>query len=177
MHAEDAGIAAAWLDSANAAKSGAHRIRFRHANGRIRILKVTFTRSIGSAGEGVFEVHLQDVRNLCKKLDSGNLTAQKKAAAANILGAFVCCKDPNHVITWANERFSEAFPSLTSKGFGLAGLTDYDLLPEASADLLYGLEEEIFAGIDSPHGLAEIEFGERPVFRRGRLDCRKRQPR
>ena len=143
IHPEDAGVADSIFSPDLENPCGVINIRLRHADGRIRCFKGWYTKKLARAGEDVLlELSLEDARSVHEPGDAFLLTSFKSLIEQT--GDYIYIKNRNHVILAA----SRAVPFLTDTvkdRADLVGKTDYDLHPEAIADLTYQLENQAFA--------------------------------
>ncbi|MGO8933666.1 MAG: PAS domain S-box protein [Terracidiphilus sp.] len=143
IHPGDAGIAECIFSSHLDARAGGFSMRLRHADGRIRCVKGCYSKKPARAGENVLlELTLEDARNVREPGDAFLLTSFKSLIEHT--DDYLYIKNRNHVILAA----SHAVPFLTDAvkdRAELVGKTDYDLHPEAIADLSYQLENQAFA--------------------------------
>jgi diguanylate cyclase (GGDEF)-like protein/PAS domain S-box-containing protein len=140
IHPEDAGIAESIFSNCLEIRSGCINVRLRHADGRIRCVKGSFTKKPSRTGDNVIlELALEDARNVAEPGDAFLLRSFKSLIEHTNDHIYV--KNRNHVILSA----SRAVPSLTETTkvpSELVGKTDYDIYPEAIADLSYQLENQ-----------------------------------
>jgi diguanylate cyclase (GGDEF)-like protein/PAS domain S-box-containing protein len=124
-------------------RSGCINVRLRHGDGRIRCVKGRFTKKPARTGENVIlELTLEDPRDVVEPGDAFLLSSFK--ALIEHSDDHIYVKNRNHVILAA----SGAVPLLTESAKGpadLVGKTDYDIYPEAIADLSYQLEKQAIA--------------------------------
>jgi len=143
IHPGDAGIADGIFSSDLGAGSGSFNIRLRHADGRIRCVKGCYKKKHSRTGDNVIlELTLEDARNARESADAFLLTSFKPLIEHT--NDYIYIKNRNHVILAA----SHAVPSLTDTDKDraeLVGKTDYDLHPEAIADVSYHLEDQAIA--------------------------------
>jgi len=128
-------------------------IRLRHADGRIRCIKGSYTKqSINN--DVVLELLLQDAKSLWQSMVESPMVRNFKAMMDNT-DDYIYFKDRNHVFTGA----SQTLVSLTEPSehwADLLGQTDYDVFPEAYADIYYELEKRVFSGVQVAHEVQEI---------------------
>jgi len=143
VHPDDAGIAENIFSNCLEIRSGCIYLRLRHANGRIRCVKGRFTKKPARTGESVvMELTLEDARDVAEPNDAFLVSSFKALIEHTDDNIYV--KNHNHVILAA----SRAVPFLTETAkepTELAGKTDYDIYPEAVADLSYQLENQAIA--------------------------------
>jgi diguanylate cyclase (GGDEF)-like protein/PAS domain S-box-containing protein len=140
IHPDDAGIAENIFSNCLEIRSGCVNVRLRHADGRIRCVKGCFTKKPARTGDNVIlELMLEDARNVAEPGDAFLLKSFR--ALIEHTNDYIYVKNRNHVILSA----SRAVPSLTETAkvpAELVGKTDYDIYPEAIADLSYQLENQ-----------------------------------
>jgi len=143
IHHGDAGITKSIFSSDLEARSGCFNLRLRHADGRIRCVKGFYTKKPARSRENVLlELTLEDARNVREPSDAFLLTSFKPLIEQT--NDYIYIKNRNHVILAAS--YAVPFLTDTEKDRAeLTGKTDYDLHPEAIADLSYELENQAFA--------------------------------
>ena len=122
--------------------SGGFNIRLRHADGKIRCVKGSYTLTRTPGSEMELELHLADARTVKEPGDATLINSFKTLIEQT--ADYVYIKNRNHVILAA----SRTLPSLTDLAqdrVDLVGTTDYDNHPEEAADAYYELEEKAFA--------------------------------
>jgi diguanylate cyclase (GGDEF)-like protein/PAS domain S-box-containing protein len=134
---------------------GSFNLRIRHADGRIRCIRGQSTRLVGSGGEAILDLLLQDAKSLWKGPQDQPLPANLRAMLEST-DNFIFFKDRNHV-TCISHSVGAVLDHLRP-GPSLLGLTDYDLFSEKTADAFYSLEETIFQGAPVAHGIQETQF-------------------
>ncbi|NJD38372.1 MAG: PAS domain S-box protein [Geobacter sp.] len=135
--------------------TGSFNIRLRQANGRIRCIKCSSEKRSGIHGnEPVVELLLQDAKSLPRTLDEATTMPHFKAMMEST-DDFIYFKDRNHVFTGASQTLV-SICSPAEHWTDLIGQTDYDLFPEAYADIYYRLEKEVFAGVPVAQEIQEI---------------------
>jgi diguanylate cyclase (GGDEF)-like protein/PAS domain S-box-containing protein len=143
IHPDDAGMADYFFSNGLEIRTGCINVRLRHADGRIRCVKGCFTKKPARAGENVvLELTLEDARSVREPGDAFLLTSFKPLIEHT--NDYIYIENRNHVILAA----SPAVPFLTEVVKDPAELvrkTDYDLVPEAIADLSYELANRAFA--------------------------------
>ncbi len=140
IHTEDAGLAASLFAPEGDPASGTVNLRVRHADGRIRCLRVWYRKERDGRAAPKLELFLQDV---CKISEAGDehLLASFKSLIEHTTD-YILLKNLNHVILTA----SRSVPELAGSVFDaaeLAGKTDYDLHSEAVADIAYRLDSRV----------------------------------
>ncbi len=143
IHPDDAGIAETIFSSDLEARSGCFNLRLRHADGRIRCVKGCYKKKPARSGENVLlELTLEDARNVREPGDAFLLTSFKPLIEHT--NDYIYIKNRNHVILAASHAVS-LLTETAKDPAELVGKTDYDLHPEAIADLSYQLENQAFA--------------------------------
>jgi PAS domain S-box-containing protein len=169
IHPHDQDIADMLLapDLKNA--SGTFNIRLRQANGRISCVKGVYSKSAGGEGSEIFlDLQLQDAKSLPRTLNDASMTANFRAMMENT-DDYIYFKDRNHVFTGASQTLvSICDPA--EHWADLLGQTDYDVFPEAFADIYYRLEKQVFAGTPVAHEVQETLTKD---GRKGWVDNRK----
>ena len=154
IHRDDADIAER-LFAATTASEQVANLRLRHADGRIRCLKAIYARQADTQLGGiVLALRLQDAKSLPRTMDDATTMEAFRAMMENT-NDFIYFKDRNHVFTGA----SQTLVSLCDPAehwSDLLGQTDYDVFPEAYADIYYRLEKQVFAGTSIAHEIQEI---------------------
>jgi diguanylate cyclase (GGDEF)-like protein/PAS domain S-box-containing protein len=155
VHAGDAELAE-FLFSPNLQRpSETFNIRLRHADGKIRCIRGTFTKTRSSMGEVELELNLADARTVSEPGDS--ILINSFRALIEQTEDFVYIKNRNHVILAA----SRGIPGLTDGAMDrteLVGTTDYDNHPEEMADVYYQLEERAFAGGERVNQIQQVRM-------------------
>ena len=143
IHPDDADIAEQLFLPVAEPAAGTCNLRLRQANGRIRCVKALHAKRVED-GRSVLDLKLQDAKSLPRTLDDAATTANFRAMMENT-DDFIYFKDRNHVFTGASQTLVRLCES-TEHWTDLLGLTDYDVFPEAYADIYYRLEKQVFAG-------------------------------
>jgi hypothetical protein len=143
IHPDDNGLADYIFSNGLEIQTGCINVRLRHADGRIRCVKGCYKKKHARTGNNIIlELTLEDARNVYEPGDAFLLASfQPLIEHAN---DYIYIKNRNHVVLAA----SHAVPFLTDTvkdRAELVGKTDYDLHPEAIADLSYQLENQAFA--------------------------------
>ncbi|MDD2738886.1 MAG: EAL domain-containing protein [Methylomonas lenta] len=148
IHKDDLDIAEQLFAKSIIPANGIFNLRIRQTNGRIRCLKTIYSKqSDQNSAEIILTLLLQDAKSLAQREQV--LSADFKAMMDNT-DDYIYFKDRNHVFTGA----SQSIVSITDPSehwSDLLGQTDYDLFPEAYADVYYRLEKQLFAGIPVAH--------------------------
>ena len=132
--------------------NGHFNIRIRHADGRIRCVRGDYTLGTDAEPSPLLTLRLADARRLYTETASP-LTPNFVAMMENT-DDFIFFKDRNHVMTGASQTLV-AITEQTEHWTDLLGKTDYDLFPEAYADVYYRLEKQVFAGFAVAHEVQE----------------------
>ena len=133
---------------------GTFNIRLRHADGRIRCVRGEYARSVSADGVTGVDVLLQDAKRLWHSQGDQTMMASFKAMMDNT-DDFIFFKDRNHVFTGASQTLV-ALTAPVEHWTELIGKTDYDVFPEAYADVYYALEKQVFSGVAVAHEVQEI---------------------
>ena len=168
IHADDSDLADILFSRAAPIAAGVLNLRLRQANGRIRCVRCEYERRPDDTGDGVtLDLLVQDSKTLPRTLEHvSTLTFQ---AMMENTDDYIYFKDRNHVFTGA----SQSLVTLTAQArhwTDLLGLTDYDVLPEAYADIYYQLEKQVFSGVSVAHEVQETLTTD---GRKGWVDNRK----
>ncbi|KAB2907445.1 MAG: PAS domain-containing protein [Dechloromonas sp.] len=142
-------------------------IRLRHADGRIRCCRGEACDHHDPTGRRR-EIRLQDARRLAGKIDVGTMMLNFRAMMEST-DDYIYFKDRNHVFTGA----SQTLVSLTQpaeRWTDLLGKTDYDVFPEAYADIYYRLEKAVFSGLSVAQEIQEYRTNDGRI---GWVDNRK----
>jgi len=148
IHPDDADVAVRLFSQAATDGSGIVNLRLRHANGRIRCVRGSFNKTQGKpGGSRVLEVLLEDAASLHNvKAQPARLTSIEPMM--DFVGEVLYFKNSDHVFTAFNRAARQLFCRNAPDSPGPIGLTDYDLFPEAYADVSYRLEKEVMAGAE-----------------------------
>lgn len=133
-------------------------LRLCHADGRIRVVQADFRREGGKR----LRLTLQDAKALLGASGTSDCSANLRSVLENTSKGMVF-KDRNHVYTAAGSCFTRTVEDLL-EGRDLAGLTDYDFLPERDADEYYALEKQVLLTGESVQGVHEIVRSEGPCW-------------
>ncbi len=142
VHPEDAGMIAFLFSPECASPAGAVALRMRHADGRIRCFKVRYAREHAHNGPTRLHLYFEDARTISEPGDL-TLVASFKSLIEHTNDAIVL-KNCNHKILAASRSVS-AFIEFVRHPDEIVEKTDYDLHPEAVADVLYRLESRAVA--------------------------------
>jgi diguanylate cyclase (GGDEF)-like protein/PAS domain S-box-containing protein len=145
------------LFSLAAPRKGELSARMRRSDGAMRCFWLHSVRERTRQGETLLTVNISDPAHAVDEPEIGE-SAVDLLAVLDSLGQSACLKDRHHVIRKANPSFH----ALVNGGArSLAGLTDYDLLPEEYADRSYSAEEQVLAGS------ADVHFSLRATGKQG----------
>ncbi len=142
IHSEDAPFFESLFTSDIQRPAGGFNIRLRHADGKIRCIKGSFTKSRSPKGEVELELQLADARTVSEPGDAILINAFKTLIEQAT--DYIYIKNRNHVILAASPTLASLSDSAKDR-VELAGTTDYDNHPEEAADGYYRLEEKAFA--------------------------------
>jgi diguanylate cyclase (GGDEF)-like protein/PAS domain S-box-containing protein len=146
IHADDQDIVERLFSPALAPAMGSFNIRIRHQDGRIRCVLGQYTLQAGQHAD--LSLQLTDARHLHQPNPA--LLIPDFVAMMESTDDFIYFKDRNHILTGASQTLvSIAAPA--AHWTDLIGKSDYDVLPEAYADLYYRLEKQVFAGQPVAH--------------------------
>ncbi len=169
IHPDDQDIADALFSNDVNPISSSFNIRLRQADGHIRCVKGQYTKRINNAEKYVtLEILLQDAKSLWEDQGDQTMMANFKAMMDNT-DDYIYFKDSNHVFTGASETLVD-ITEPSEHWMDLIGKTDYDVFPEAFADIYYSLEKQVFAGVDVAHKEQETLDGD---GNKGWVDNRK----
>ena len=152
IHPHDSDIADLLFSLDDPAPSGVFNIRLRHADGRIRCVKGHYSKALGTAGWEL-NVLLQDAKTLKRTMSDASRMVDFAAMMDNT-DDYIYFKDRNHVFTGASQTLV-ALCDPAEHWTDLLGQTDYDVFPEAYADIYYRLEKQIFSGMPSAREVQE----------------------
>lgn len=152
IHADDHDITEQLFAKNLNPAAGFFNLRIRQANGRIRCVKLIYSkRSNQAKTDIILTLQLQDAKSLAQREQV--FSADFKAMMDNT-DDYIYFKDRNHVFTGA----SQTLVSITDPSehwSDLLGQTDYDVFPEKYADIYYRLEKQVFSGIPVAHEIQE----------------------
>src|SRR5574343_139351 len=123
--------------------------RLRNAAGSIVCVRGRFSKQADESGRIRLDLYLADARSLWVRQDSQSMMANFVAMMENT-DDFIYFKDRNHVFTGASQTLV-AITQPAEHWTDLLGKTDYDVFPEAYADIYYRLEKQVFAGQEVAH--------------------------
>lgn len=126
--------------------SGSFPIRLRQENGRIRIVRLDYSKTRSEPENDLqLTLRLQDIKSLFQASPKPPMMANFKSMMENT-DDFIFFKDENHIITGASQTLAAICPP-NRHWTDLIGQTDYDIFPEVFADIYYELEKQIYAGM------------------------------
>ncbi len=143
FHADDADIVAALFADSVGDAEGCFNARTRHASGKILCVRGEYRKNAAGSGQATLELRLEAAGSLWGKQASEPMMANFVAMMENT-DDFIYFKDRNHVLNGASQTLV-AITHRTGHWRELLGKTDYDLFPEAYADIYYRLEKQVFA--------------------------------
>ena len=152
IHPHDTDIADMLFSSGDPGTSGTFNIRLRHADGRIRCIRGQYSKALGPEGL-VLNLLLQDAKTLKRTLADASTMVNFKALMENT-DDYIYFKDRHHVLTGASQTLV-ALCDPAEHWTDLLGQTDYDVFPEAYADIYYRLEKQVFSGVPVAHEIQE----------------------
>lgn len=142
VHADDQDVVDRLFHSVYLSDIGFLNLRIRHADGRIRCLRGEFERD---SSHQQLILKLQDSKMLCCAQLNQTRVENFESMMDNI-DDFICFKDRNHVYTGASRTLASLIDT-SANGMLLIGKTDYDIFPEAYADVYYKLEKQVFSHV------------------------------
>ena len=153
IHPEDAGLAETLFSQKSSQTSGSVNLRIRHADGRIRCVKAryakTHTRGVGLK----LDLWMEDARKVSEPGDA-ILIASFKSLIEHT-DDYIFLKNCHHVILAASRSLPK-FTESANQASELVGKTDYDIHPEALADVAYRLDERVFAEGKREHEIQQV---------------------
>jgi diguanylate cyclase (GGDEF)-like protein/PAS domain S-box-containing protein len=144
IHKDDCDVAGMLFSPENHPACGDFNIRLRHADGRIRCVRGQYSKQT-SGGVVTLDLLLQDAKSLYKSSDGEAVTASFRTMMDNT-DDYIYFKDRNYVYT-AGSRNLMTRSNPVPHEIDVLGQTDYDVYPEASADIYYRLEKQVFASV------------------------------
>ncbi|NML28442.1 PAS domain S-box protein [Zoogloea dura] len=144
IHPDDADIALQLFCTEPTATVEVANLRMRHADGRIRCIRAEFSRRGTPQGGIELLLLLQDARSLPRTMVDAAGMPTLRAMLENT-DDFIYFKDRNHVFTGASQTLVSLCEPV-AHWTDFIGKTDYDVFPEAYADIYYRLEKAVFAG-------------------------------
>ena len=168
FHAGDADIVAALFESSACDTAGCFNARMRNASEKILCVRGEYRRHVVESGQAILELRLESAVALWGKQVSEPMMANFVAMMENT-DDFIFFKDRNHVMTGASQTLV-SITQQTAHWRDLLGKTDYELFPEAYADIYYRLEKQVFA---TGQPVQEVQAYLRTDGRKGWVDNRK----
>jgi diguanylate cyclase (GGDEF)-like protein/PAS domain S-box-containing protein len=148
IHPDDADVTAKLWSRAVGEETGTVNLRLRHADGRVRCVRVSFAKLPGKPDESpLLDLLLEDATSLYR----ANAQAERLTTIEpmmDFVGEVLYFKNRDHVFTALNRVAMQVFSGNAQEGQDPIGLSDYDLFPEAYADISYRLEKQVLAGAD-----------------------------
>ena len=144
IHPDDADIARQMFRPELPSELEVANLRMRHADGRIRCIRAEFSRRASRRGGIELQLLLQDARSLPRTMQDAAGVPTLRAMLENT-DDFIYFKDRNHVFTGASQTLVSLCEPV-AHWTDFIGKTDYDVFPEAYADIYYRLEKAVFAG-------------------------------
>ncbi|MBL8429081.1 MAG: PAS domain S-box protein [Dechloromonas sp.] len=167
FHADDRDIADALFGTFVPEGEQIFNARIRNVGGRVVCVRGRYTK-VASASGLILDLALEDARLLFEHKQNEPMMANFVAMMENT-DDFIYFKDRNHVFTGASQTLV-AITHPAEHWADLLGKTDYDVFPEAYADIYYRLEKLVFSGIDVAH---EVQGYVTADGRKGWVDNRK----
>jgi len=149
FHADDADIVERVFGLLVPGGEQTFNARIRNAAGRVVCVRGRFSKAVLASGQIQVDLELEDARSLYAGTHGEPMLANFVAMMENT-DDFIYFKDRNHVFTGASQTLV-AITHPTEHWTDLLGKTDYDVFPEAYADIYYRLEKQVFSGIDVAH--------------------------
>jgi len=168
FHAGDADIVAVLFEDSAGDTAGCFNARMRNASEKILCVRGEYRRYAVESGQAILELRLESAGNLWGKEASEPMMANFVAMMENT-DDFIFFKDRNHVLTGASQTLV-SIAHQTAHWRDLLGKTDYDLFPEAYADMYYRLEKQVFT---TGQPVQEVQAYLRTDGRKGWIDNRK----
>ena len=166
VHPDDQDVLERLLSPDLKPDQGSCNIRLRHIDGKMRCIRLSYQRQPVSAPTEL-QLQLIDARSLHQP-NTQPMMANFVAMMENT-DDFIYFKDRNHVFTGASQTLV-GITEPTEHWRDLIGQTDYDVFPEALADVYYRLEKQVFAGLPVAHEVQAVLFND---GRAGWVDNRK----
>ena len=148
IHADDQDIAEQLFSSEDKRLTERFNIRIRHSDGRIRCIVGSVSKTKHNNGTTANMI-LQDAKSISTQQPALKNNPYFVAMMQNT-DDFIYFKDRNHVFIGASQTLV-TITSPTEHWTDLLHKTDYDVFPEAYADIYYKLEKMVFSGIKIAH--------------------------
>src|SRR5512146_518812 len=137
VHGDDADVVSELFLRQTGNESGTVNLRLRHADGRIRCVRGTYEKTAKPGSKDyVLNLVLQDARSL----HSSNAQPERLTTIEPMMDFVeeaLYFKNRDHVFTALNRAAMGIFCGENLQGRDPVGCTDYDLFPEAYADVSY----------------------------------------
>jgi diguanylate cyclase (GGDEF)-like protein/PAS domain S-box-containing protein len=163
IHPDDADVVAKLTSQVAEGRSGIVNLRLRHADGRIRCVRASFTKTEGHGGDGggVVDLLLEEATSIHKSQSQpARLTTIEPMM--DVVSEFLYFKNRDHVFTALNQAAKLGIRGDQQTSIDPVGLTDYDLFPENFADVSYRLEKEVLAGTEAVGEIQPFPFDVEP---------------
>ncbi|MBL8454285.1 MAG: PAS domain S-box protein, partial [Zoogloea sp.] len=167
IHPDDADLATRLFTPVSVPWRGTCHLRVRCADGRIICVRADH-HAHRDGDEVLLDLVLHDARALPRTMERASISGSLAAMLENS-DDFIYFKDRNHVFTGASQSLLTLCTPPAPRT-DLLGLTDYDVFPEAYADIYYRLEKDVFAGAVS---VREVQAYQARDGRLGWVDNRK----
>jgi diguanylate cyclase (GGDEF)-like protein/PAS domain S-box-containing protein len=158
IHCDDADLVAKLSSPTVEDESGTVNLRLRHADGRIRCVRVSFAKTPApDKGTGVLDLLLEEATSLYRSQPQPALLTTIEPMM-DVVSEVLYFKNCDHVFTALNRAAMQSFRGDKQEGPDPTGLTDYDLFPETFADVSYRLERKVLAGGEVAGGIQSFGF-------------------
>ncbi|NML24423.1 PAS domain-containing hybrid sensor histidine kinase/response regulator [Zoogloea dura] len=168
IHPDDSDIVQQMFHPGPTSAPQSTNIRIRHLDGRIRCIRAEYSRCTSHSGGVELHLLLQDAKSLPRTMPDAASIPTLRAMLENT-DDFIYFKDRNHVFTGASQTLVSLCEPV-SHWTDFIGKTDYDVFPEAYADIYYRLEKTVFNGCDSAQDIQQTLTRD---GKRGWVDNRK----
>lgn len=158
LHLNDAAKLRHIFDATIPKLSGELNVRFRHADGRIRSMRLRYEREDSETGAPMVRVRMPDTAPQEPGRPEHGASIDLHSVMESMVDQRACVKDQSHRIQAASPDFRKMFPDAAGQPRALTGLTDYDLYPEEWADRSYALDEQVLSG-ESTLDTTQENFG------------------
>lgn len=153
IHARDQDIAVVLFSPAPEQSSGSSNIRLRQADGRIRCVRVDYSKVTDVSGV-ILELRLEDARRTDQNPGEQTVMDNFGVMMENT-DDYIYFKDRHHAFTAASQTLA-ALAGTPGHWTGLIGQTAYDVFPEDYADSYHELEKQVLAGLPVEHVILEM---------------------
>jgi PAS domain S-box-containing protein len=168
FHSDDADIAELVFGPSGLGGDQSFNARIRDAAGHVLCVRGRYSKSLAASGQLYLDLDLENARDLYDGEPREAMSINFVAMLENT-DDFIYFKDRNHVFTGASKTLVE-ITHPTEHWTDLLGKTDYDVFPEAYADIYYRLEKQVFSGVEVAHEVQAIVSKD---GRKGWVDNRK----